>query len=80
MWKREKTRRAASLPNGFGLPIARTMPGYSFAVFAREVSLGHNSARNSGGFLPIDSNAFPGLAKMDNQLPPAGDRRLCHGS
>jgi uncharacterized protein (DUF2062 family) len=29
-------------PKWFGLPIARTMPGYSFAVFAREVSLGEN--------------------------------------
>ena len=67
-------------PRWFGLPIARTMPGYSFAVFAREISFGHDSARTSGEFLPIDSNAFPGLAKMDNQLRPVGDRCLCHGS
>jgi hypothetical protein len=29
-------------PKWFGLPIARTIPGYSFAVFAREVSIGKN--------------------------------------
>ena len=29
-------------PKWFGLPIAHTMPGYSFAVFAREVSIGKN--------------------------------------
>ncbi len=30
-------------PTLFGLPIARTMPGYSFAVFAREVRPGRRS-------------------------------------
>jgi hypothetical protein len=29
-------------PKWFGLPIARTMPGYAFAIFTREVSLGEN--------------------------------------
>jgi hypothetical protein len=38
-------------PKWFGLPIARTMPGYSFAVFAREVSIGENRPRTSGEFL-----------------------------
>jgi hypothetical protein len=34
-------------PTCFGLPIGRTMPGYSFAVFAREISLGENRPRRS---------------------------------
>jgi len=67
-------------PKWFGLPIARTMPGYSFAVFAREVSLRENSARPSGEFLSVDSIAFPRLGRMCNQFPPAGNRRLSHGS
>ena len=67
-------------PRWFGLPIARTMPGYSFAVFAREVSLRENSARPSGEFLSVDSIAFPSVGRMCNQFPPAGDRRLSHGS
>ena len=29
-------------PHCFGLPIGRTMPGYSFAVFEREASVGEN--------------------------------------
>jgi hypothetical protein len=29
-------------PHCFGFPIGRTMPGYSFAVFAREVAVGEN--------------------------------------
>jgi hypothetical protein len=29
-------------PKWFGLPIARTLPGYSFAVFARENAPGEN--------------------------------------
>jgi hypothetical protein len=48
-------------PRLFGLPIARTMPGYAFAVFAREASSG-------------EKVVIPGLAKMPNQFPPAAGR------
>jgi hypothetical protein len=34
-------------PTCFGLPIGRTMPGYSFAVFAREISVGENRSGRS---------------------------------
>lgn len=50
-------------PRLFGLPIARTMPGYSFAVFAREASSGEKAV-------------IPGLAKH-NQFPLAAGRRHC---
>ena len=43
-------------PKWFGLPIARTMPGYSFAVFARKRS----------------KSKFSGLAKMHNPSLPSG--------
>lgn len=48
-------------PRLFGLPIARTMPGYAFAVFAREGSSG-------------EKVVIPGLAKMPNQFSPAAGR------
>jgi hypothetical protein len=51
-------------PKLFGLPIARTMPGYSFAVFAREASSGEKAAT-------------PGLATMPNQFPLAAGRLHC---
>ena len=35
-------------PTFFGLPIARTTPGYSFAVFSREGALGENRPGASG--------------------------------
>ena len=41
-------RFIAHPPKWFGLPIARTTPGYSFAVFAREGALGENRPRASG--------------------------------
>jgi hypothetical protein len=50
-------------PKLFGLPIARTMPGYSFAVFAREASSG-------------EKVVIPGLAKH-NQFPLAAGRLHC---
>ena len=50
-------------PRFFGLPIARTMPGYSFAVFEREASFGEK---------PV----VPGLTKH-NQFPLAAGRRHC---
>ncbi|HEX7515924.1 MAG TPA: hypothetical protein VF345_01415 [Chthoniobacterales bacterium] len=70
-------------PKWFGWPIARTMPGYSFAVFAREVSLGENRPRTFGEFLHTDSIVISGITKMRHQFLPAVDRlRLCqnHGS
>jgi hypothetical protein len=70
-------------PKWFGLPIARTMPGYSFAIFAREVSLGGNHPRASEEFLPSYSIVVPGVTKMRDQSLPATDGlRLCqnHGS
>jgi|GEM_PF-4950792 len=51
-------------PKLFGLPIARTMPGYSFAVFAREASSG-------------EKVVIPGLAKMHRQFPVAAGRLYC---
>jgi hypothetical protein len=51
-------------PKLFGLPIARTMPGYSFAVFAREPSSG-------------EKVVIPGLAKMHHQFPVAASRLRC---
>jgi hypothetical protein len=51
-------------PKLFGLPIARTMPGYSFAVFAREASSGEKAV-------------IPGLAKVPNQFPLAAGRLHC---
>jgi hypothetical protein len=70
-------------PKWFGLPIARTMPGYSFAVFVREVSRRENSPPTSGELLHSDLIVISGITKMRNQFLPAGDRmRLCqnHGS
>ena len=51
-------------PKLFGLPIARTMPGYSFAVFAREASSG-------------EKVVLPGLAKMPHRFPLAAGRLHC---
>jgi len=51
-------------PKLFGLPIARTMPGYSFAVFAREASSG-------------EKVVIRGLAKMYQQFPVAAGRLHC---
>jgi hypothetical protein len=51
-------------PKLFGLPIARTMPGYSFAVFAREASSGEKAV-------------IPGLAKVPKQFPLAAGRLHC---
>lgn len=51
-------------PKLFGLPIARTMPGYSFAVFAREASSG-------------EKVVIPGLAKVHHQFPLAAGRPRC---
>jgi hypothetical protein len=51
-------------PKLFGLPIARTMPGYSFAVFAREGSSG-------------EKVVIPGLAKVHHQFPVAASRKHC---
>jgi hypothetical protein len=50
-------------PKLFGLPIARTMPGYSFAVFAKE-AFG-------------EKVVIPGLAKMPNRFPLAAGRLHC---
>jgi hypothetical protein len=68
-------------PKWFGLPIARTMPGYSFAVFARETSLGELGSQSPGEFLPSASTVVPHNGKM-RQFPALGPPPLCqnHGS
>ena len=146
MWNQEKTRRAATLPNGFSasaygcgrwilLSSAVTLgayhifassvmypvPGGDAAVFMPaainlkagrgltnslwevhpdptgqrrflehpalfqlvvSVCIWKSETRNAfivTAIFNAHSIASPGLAKMDNQLPPAGEQCLCHG-
>jgi hypothetical protein len=59
-------------PKWFGLPIARTMPGYSFAIFAREKSAGEPGSGTSEELPSFVSTVSAGFT------PGVGRLRLCH--
>jgi hypothetical protein len=59
-------------PKWFGLPIARTMPGYSFAIFEREASAEESGSGTSEEFWFPVSTVNAGFTSGVGRL------RLCH--